>query len=239
MKRIINYLNLEIESYKKIWLLQKELFDLRMKNQIEDTLILLQHNPVYTLGKSSDKDHLLLNPKTLEMKKIEVFEVDRGGDITYHGPGQIVGYPIIRIDELYLDLHRYLRDLEEVIIKTLSHYNLTGTRDQDYTGVWIDKNKVAAIGVKISRWISMHGFAFNVNTDLSYFDGIIPCGIFHKGVTSLEKELGKKIDLNEVKLHLLDNFKTVFNYDCIETFNSIKGFLNEKSLTQIERILDV
>jgi len=135
----------------------------------------------------------------LKINGVDVFHIDRGGDITYHGPGQLVGYPILNLENYYCDIHRYLRDLEEVLILTLQDFGIIGTRNNDFTGVWVGENKIAAIGVKVSKWITMHGFAFNVNTDLRYFDRIIPCGIFHKGVTSLEKLLGKKIAMNEVR----------------------------------------
>jgi lipoyl(octanoyl) transferase len=168
---------------------------------------LLEHPHTYTLGKTADKKNLIGSEEYLEKNKISVYDIDRGGDITYHGPGQIVGYPIIDLTEWQNDTHKYLRGLEEVIIRTCANYNVSGTR--------IENRKIAAIGIKVSRWITMHGFAFNVNTDLSLFSGIIPCGISDKEVTSLQKETSRKIDIQEVKSLLVKNFKEVFNYDVI------------------------
>jgi len=200
---------------------------LRLGNLIDDTFILLEHPHTYTLGKSANENHLLAYDRSLNENRIDVFEIDRGGDITYHGPGQIVGYPIIKLDELYEDVHKYLRELEEIIIRTLDEYNIKSERNDDYTGVWINNNKIAAIGIKVSRWITMHGFAFNVNTDLSYFDKIIPCGIFEKGVTSLSAELGTKIPLKNVKDVVIKHFCKIFNYDSIKHFSSMDEFNNE------------
>jgi lipoyl(octanoyl) transferase len=174
---------------------------------------LLEHPHTYTLGKVADKENLISNDDQLEELGINVYEIDRGGDITYHGPGQIVGYPIIKLTDWKQDTHEYLRGLEEVIMLTCSEYGITTERNSKYTGVWIGQRKVAAIGIKVSRWITMHGFAFNVNTDLNYFGGIIPCGIRDKEVTSLKKELGTDIDLQEVKEKLVNNFQKVFGYE--------------------------
>jgi lipoyl(octanoyl) transferase len=145
--------------------------------------------------------------------KISVFDIDRGGDITYHGPGQIVGYPIIDLKKWKQDTHKYLRSLEKVIIETCADYGLNAIRDPKYTGVWIGDKKISAIGIKVSRWVTMHGFAFNVNTDLDFFSGIIPCGITDKGVTSLKNELSRPIDISEVKEKLVNNFKIIFEYE--------------------------
>ncbi|GAB4290664.1 MAG: lipoyl(octanoyl) transferase LipB [Ignavibacteriaceae bacterium] len=219
MNRILNYLNFDILDYNIAWNIQKEIFDLRIKNRIEDTIILLQHPHTYTLGKTANKKHLISNPEFLKKNQISVFDIDRGGDITYHGPGQIVGYPIINLSDWKQDTHKYLRALEEVIIRTCSDYNLSTGRNSAYTGVWIDERKIAAIGIKVSRWITMHGFAFNISTDLKFFNGIIPCGITDKAVTSLEIETGSKVSVNEVKENLLKNFKNVFSYDEVSVGN--------------------
>lgn len=206
----VQVFNFHRTDYKQTLDLQKKIFSLVQKNAIDDVLILNEHEHVYTIGKSGDDNHLLASEEELELNGANVFHIDRGGDITYHGPGQLVGYPILNLENYYLDIHRYLRDLEEVIILTLQDFGIEGKRNNDFTGVWVGENKIAAIGVKVSKWITMHGFAFNVNTDLSYFDRIIPCGIFHKGVTSLEKLLGKKIAMKEVEESVIKNFGDVF-----------------------------
>ena len=171
---------------------------------------------MYTLGKNGNENNVLLTPTELQEKNIEYFHINRGGDITFHGPGQIVGYPIFDLDKFSTDLGWYLRSLEEVIIKTLAYYGLQGMRSKGETGVWLDANelgkerKICAIGIKCSRWITMHGFAFNVNTNLDYFKNIIPCGIVNKKVTSLQQELNKTFDMNEVKEVVKHQFEQVF-----------------------------
>ena len=210
--RNLLYADLGLIDYKDAWDLQKHTFELRYQKKISDIIYLLEHPHTYTLGKVADKKNLIGSKEYLENKKISVYNIDRGGDITYHGPGQIVGYPIIDLNEWQNDTHKYLRALEEVIIRTCGHYGIMGIRDPKYTGVWIENRKIAAIGVKISRWITMHGFAFNVNTDLSLFTGIIPCGIVDKEVTSLQKELSRSVSIPEVKKILLKNFMEVFGY---------------------------
>ena len=212
----LSYCDLGFIDYKEAWDLQKEVFELRHKSKVSDVLFLLEHPHTYTLGKVADKKNLISSQEYLDKNNISVYEIDRGGDITYHGPGQIVGYPIINLNEWKNDTHKYLRALEEVIIKTCAHYGLIGSREPKYTGVWIEDRKVAAIGIKVSRWITMHGFAFNVNTDLSLFSGIIPCGISDKDVTSIQRELKRKIEIDEVKALLVKNFKEIFNYDEIK-----------------------
>ena len=214
----LTYYNLGTIDYKEAWDLQKRIFDQRYKEEISDTLLLLEHPHTYTLGKTAHKENLVGNDEFLAKNNVSVYEIDRGGDITYHGPGQIVGYPVINLNNWQRDSHKYLRALEEVIIKTCEDYNLNAKRVPKFTGVWIDDRKIAAIGIKISRWITMHGFAFNVSTDLSLFNGIVPCGIKDKAVTSLQKELGKEFNINEVKEKLLFHFKDVFNYDKIVRF---------------------
>ena len=210
--RTLTYCDLGTIDYKEAWDLQKHTFELRYKKKISDIIFLLEHPHTYTLGKVADEKNLIGSKEYLEKKRISVYNIDRGGDITYHGPGQIVGYPIIDLNEWQNDTHKYLRALEEVIIKTCGYYGINGIRDSKYTGVWIENRKIAAIGVKISRWVTMHGFAFNVNTDLSLFKGIIPCGIVDKEVTSLQKELSRSVSIPEVKKILLKNFMEVFGY---------------------------
>ena len=188
--------------------------------------MLLEHPNTYTLGKVTDKNNLLSDPDFLKENKISVYEIDRGGDITFHGPGQIVGYPIINLVNWKRDAHEYLRGLEEVIIRTCDEFGLKSQRNPKYTGVWIDDRKIAAIGIKISRWITMHGFAFNVNTDLSLFNGIIPCGIKEKSVTSLSKELNVEVEIKIVKEKLLNNFKQFFEYQKLINVD-INKFQNE------------
>lgn len=178
--------------------------------------LLVEHPPVYTLGKSGNKENVLLADDEMKEKSIQFFNTNRGGDITFHGPQQIVGYPILDLEKFYTDIGRYLRNIEEVIILTIAEYGIKGERSSGETGVWIEpgimgkERKICAIGVRCSRWITMHGFALNVNTDLSYFNYIIPCGIINKQVTSLEKELGYKLDMNEVKEKVKRNFEKVF-----------------------------
>jgi lipoyl(octanoyl) transferase len=193
-------------------------------------LLFCEHNHVYTLGKSGSVDHLLLNEEQLTAQNIEFFKINRGGDITYHGEGQITGYPIFDMECFFTDVHRYVRALEDVIIRTIAEYGLTGYRIREYTGVWVEgntsflpsvssdkKRKICAIGVHLSRWVTMHGFAFNVNTDLNYYNNIVPCGIedADKTVTSLSYELGRVIDVNEVKDKLKRHFKDVFGFEFV------------------------
>jgi len=213
--RNLTYYNLGLIDYQEAWDLQRTIFKHVVDGEAQNTIILLEHPHTYTLGKVADKKNLVGGKDYLEKNNISVFEIDRGGDITYHGPGQIVGYPIIKLEEWEKDTHKYLRALEEVIIMTCKNYGIDAGRNPKYTGVWIGNKKIAAIGVKISRWVTMHGFAFNVNTDLSLFNGIIPCGISDKEVTSLKKELGKEINISDVKVALLENFRTVFDYDLV------------------------
>lgn len=210
--RTFDYSDLGLIDYKQAWNLQKEIFDLRFRNEIDDTFFLLEHPHTYTLGKVAEKENLISSESQLKELGISVYDIDRGGDITYHGPGQIVGYPILKLSDWKEDTHQYLRGLEEVIILTCREYGIETERNSKYTGVWIGESKIAAIGIKVSRWITMHGFAFNINTDLSYFGGIIPCGIKDKEVTSLQRELGRELSIDEVKEKLITNFKKVFDY---------------------------
>ncbi len=213
ISRLLRHINLGIADYKETWDLQKELMAKRNKGEIPDTLLLLQHPHTYTLGKVADRSNLVGNQEYLHKHNIKVYDIDRGGDITYHGPGQIVGYPIIDLKDWKMDTHLYLRSLEEVIISVCNEYGIHCGRKENYTGVWIDERKICAMGIKVSRWVTMHGFAFNVNTDLSYFNGIIPCGIKDKEVTSLQKELEIEIELNEVSKKIINNFMRIFDYD--------------------------
>ncbi len=182
-------------------------------------LLFVEHPPVYTLGKSGSLDNLLITEEERISKGIDFFKINRGGDITFHGREQIVGYPILDLEKFYTDIGKYLRNLEEVIIQTVNDYGLKGERSPGETGVWLDagvagtERKICAMGIRCSRWVTMHGFAFNVNTDLRYFDCIIPCGIQNKQVTSLQKELGRRVDMEEVKERVRRNFETVFNVE--------------------------
>ncbi|GAB4252858.1 MAG: lipoyl(octanoyl) transferase LipB [Vicingaceae bacterium] len=223
--------DLGLISYKKAWDYQEEIFqnivDRKIQNRNNNTsnptdnyFLFCEHPHVFTLGKSGDEKHLLINEDQLKAKGAEFYKINRGGDITYHGPGQVVGYPILDLDNFFTDIHKYLRLLEEVIILTMAEYGLKGERYEGYTGVWMDVDnaykarKICAMGVRCSRWVTMHGFAFNVNSDLSFFNQIIPCGINDKAVTSLEKELGKKVDLNEVKQKIIKHFEQLFEAKC-------------------------
>lgn len=220
ISKVLKYCDLGFIEYEKAWNLQKVIFDKRLKNEIEDVFLLLEHPNTYTLGRVAKKEHLVGNEDYLKENNFSIFEIDRGGDITYHGPGQIVGYPIINLKDWKKDTHLYLRSLEETIMQTCSYYGLETGRNEKYTGVWVGERKIAAIGIKVSRWITMHGFAFNVNTELKYFDGIIPCGIKDKDVTSLEREFKRKFDISEVKNTLLKHFSQIFRYDDIISVNS-------------------
>ncbi len=209
-----------LTEYGAAWELQKRLQKKRMQNEIPDTLILLEHPHTYTLGKAANKENLIAESNFIQTNNIAIFETDRGGDVTYHGPGQIVGYAILNLAEWKKDAHEYLRAIEETVIKTCKLYGVTAARNSEYTGVWVGENKICAIGVKITRWVTMHGFAFNISTDLDLFNGIIPCGIKGKGVTSLNVETEKIAEINDVKEKLIENFAEVFGYEKIERKNS-------------------
>ena len=225
MNNKIFFKDLGLRSYKEVWDLQEVLLKQNVDKKVKEEtrsltnhhLLFVEHPPVYTLGKSGKKEHILINEAEMKEKEIEFFHINRGGDITFHGPGQLVGYPILDLDKFKTDLGWYLRSLEEVFIATMAEYGLKGDRSPGETGVWIDpdkkgkERKICAMGIKCSRWITMHGFAFNVNTDLQYFNYIVPCGIENKQVTSLEKELGRKLDMQEVKEKVKRNFELVFN----------------------------
>lgn len=215
------------KDYKETWDYQESLFEeiveLKRKNRAENTdlptpnyFLFVEHPHAYTLGKSGHMENLLIDEAALAKKGATFYKINRGGDITYHGPGQIVGYPIIDLENFFTDIHKYLRSLEEVIIRTLADYGIKGERSEGETGVWLDvgtpfARKICAMGVRASRWVTMHGFALNVNTDLGYFDNIIPCGIRGKAVTSLNVELSKeKVDTEEVKTLILKHFGEIF-----------------------------
>lgn len=222
------YENLGLIDYKEAWDYQEKIFratvdqkiQLRNEETTEPTknyILFCEHPHVYTLGKSGDKSHLLLNEESLEANNATYYEINRGGDITYHGPGQLVVYPIFDLDHFFSDIHKYLRYLEESVIQTLEHYGLESGRVEGLTGVWIDGDKptarkICAIGVKSSRWVTMHGIGFNVNSDLSYFSHIIPCGIQDKAVTSLQRELGREVDFAEVAEVLKSKIATQFGF---------------------------
>jgi len=231
MNKTIQLQDLGNRDYKDTWDYQEEIFkgivDIKIQNRRDATFIatpnfflFVEHPHVYTLGKSGDISNLLLSEKQLESKGATFYKINRGGDITYHGPGQIVGYPILDLENFFTDIHKYLRFLEEVIILTLADYNIIGTRSDGETGVWLGvgtpfARKICAMGVRASRWVTMHGFALNVNVDLGYFDNIIPCGIKGKAVTSLHAELGRQINEEEVKEKILKYFKQLFEAEFI------------------------
>ncbi len=213
--KLLSYINANEITFSDAWKLQQTIFDKRKSGAIDDTLILLEHPHTYTLGKTAKREHLIYNEKQLEEQGISVFDIDRGGDITYHGPGQIVGYPIIDLNNWKKDTHLYLRELEQVLIDMLKEYGIESGRKEGLTGVWIEDRKIAAIGIKISSWITMHGFAVNINTDLGLFSGIIPCGIRDKKVTSLAKELNAEVVIGEVKTKIVNQFMNHFGYDSL------------------------
>jgi lipoyl(octanoyl) transferase len=228
----VQFRDLGLMAYKPAWDLQEKLLNtnlaIKARARSEDRnmpahsiatthyLLFCEHPPVFTLGKSGDAGHVLISTDEQTSRGIEFFHTNRGGDITFHGPGQIVGYPILDLEKFYTDIGKYLRNLEEVIIRVLQDFGIRGERSQGETGVWIEpgvpgrERKICAMGVRCSRWITMHGFALNVNTDLSYFNHIIPCGIENKQVTSLQKELGREPDMEEVKQSVRKNFEKVF-----------------------------
>lgn len=230
MNKEVYFQNLGIRDYKDTWDYQEKLFaDIvadKMKKRTnpdqrtENYFLTVSHPHVYTLGKSGDFSNLLLNEKQLESKGATFYKINRGGDITYHGPGQLVGYPILDLENFFTDIHKYLRLLEETIILVLAEYGLKGERSPGETGVWLDvgtpfARKICAMGVRASRWVTMHGFALNVNTDLGYFDHIIPCGIRGKGVTSLHVELQRTVDEREVERHVLRYFSQLFEANIV------------------------
>ncbi|WP_186753769.1 lipoyl(octanoyl) transferase LipB [Echinicola salinicaeni] len=236
MNQLINkkvkFIDLGQKDYKETWDYQEELFAgtvaLKIQNRknspeqqqiTPNYLLFVEHPHVYTLGKSGELSHLLLDENALAEKKATFYKINRGGDITYHGPGQLVGYPLLDLDNFFTDIHKYLRYLEEAIILTLADYGITAGRIEGLTGVWLDHEKqqnprkICALGVKSSRWVTMHGFAFNVNADLSYFNNIVPCGISDKAVTSMHLELGKAVDEAEVKEKVKNHIAKLFEIE--------------------------
>jgi len=234
LNKQVLFQDLGLMDYKVCWEYQESLFNetiaqkianrnLEPKQQVEtkNHLLFVEHPHVYTLGKSGDASHLLINDHQLEEKQATYYKINRGGDITYHGPGQLVGYPILDLDHFFTDIHKYLRLLEETIILTLDEYGIKAGRSKGETGVWLDEDnifkarKICAMGVRCSRWVTMHGWGFNVNSNLDYFSNIIPCGIQDKAVTSLNKELGHDVDMNDIKEKLKKHFSALFECEII------------------------
>lgn len=234
MNRKAQFIQLGIVDYKEAWDYQVEIFNKILSVKAENRtlpetaqrstdnfVIFCEHPHVFTLGKSGDETNLLIPKEDLDSIQATYYHINRGGDITYHGPGQIVGYPVIDLENFFTDIHRYMRVMEEAVIQTLAEYNIVSGRIPGLTGVWIDPTesqyarKICALGVKTSRWVTMHGFAFNINTDLRYFDYIIPCGIKEKSVTSMEKELGKRLDMKEVQAVLKEKLRQQFEMEWV------------------------
>ncbi len=230
MEKVVNFTDWGTIDYKSAWdqqetlfkelvdtkLLERE-FEISSKTVLKNTLIFCEHPHVYTLGKSGDVSNLLLDEEGLKKANAVFYPINRGGDITYHGPNQLVVYPIFDLEQFFTDIHRYLRTLEEAVILTLAEYGIISGRYEGYTGVWIDADnekarKICAMGVRCSRWVTMHGLAFNINTDLAYFKNIIPCGIDDKDVTSMERELGRKVEMEEVKEKLKRHIANLFEF---------------------------
>jgi len=226
---VVRFEDLGIKDYQEVWNYQEKLFaetialkiERRNGTSTEETknhLLFCEHPHVFTLGKSGSLDNLLLNETGLEENEAQFYQINRGGDITYHGPGQLVAYPIFDLDYFFTDIHKYMRFLEEAVIRTLAKYGLKGERSDGFTGVWLDVNspsarKICAMGVKSSRWVTMHGIGFNINSNLSYFSHIVPCGIDDKAVTSLQKELNREIDMDELKAILKNELAEVFGFE--------------------------
>lgn len=231
MNKEVEFIDWGLTDYQEAWDKQEQVFEqtvaLKVKNRTENTqeptpnfLVFCEHPHVYTLGKSGHPENLLLDDQGLKEKEATYYKINRGGDITYHGPGQIVGYPILDLDNFFTDIHLYLRTLEEAVILTLADYGIAAGRYEGYTGVWLDADnekarKICAMGVRCSRWVTMHGFAFNVNTDLDYFKNIVPCGIDDKDVTSMQRELGMALDMEEVKGKLKNHIAKLFGMQLI------------------------
>lgn len=232
MNKKVKFEDLGLIDYKKCWDYQEDLFSgilkVKSKNRKENTinptnnyLLFCEHPHVYTLGKSGDEKNLLVNEEYLKIRGATFHKINRGGDITYHGPGQLVVYPILDLDYFFSDIHKYLRLLEESVILTLKDYGIAGQRLDGFTGVWVDAEKetprkICAIGVKCSRWVTMHGIGFNINSNLDYFKHIVPCGIEDKSVTSLQKETSQEIDMGELKLRFKKNFKILFGINWVD-----------------------
>lgn len=231
MNKKVEFIDWGLIDYQEAWNRQETIFDSTVVSKIQNRtnntaletsnyLVFCEHPHVYTLGKSGKPENLLLNDQGLADKQATYYKINRGGDITYHGPGQIVGYPILDLDNFFTDIHLYLRTLEEAVILTLSDYGIVAGRYPGFTGVWIDADnekarKICAMGVRCSRWVTMHGFAFNVNADLDYFKNIVPCGIDDKDVTSMRRELGRELDMEEVKQKLKSHIATLFEMQLV------------------------
>lgn len=232
--RVVQFQDLGLMDYKQCWDLQEQLFEATIQQKInnrnlaleeqvvtQNHLLFVEHPHVYTLGKSGDEKHLLLSESALKENQATYYKINRGGDITYHGPGQLVAYPILDLDHFFTDIHKYLRLLEETIILTLADYGIVAGRSKGETGVWLDSElpgkarKICAMGVRCSRWVTMHGWGFNVNSNLNYFNNIVPCGIVDKSVTSMQQELGRELDMEEVKGKLLNNFLRLFEAELL------------------------
>ncbi|MCS7073751.1 MAG: lipoyl(octanoyl) transferase LipB [Bacteroidia bacterium] len=228
MKPKVEFRSLGLRPYQEVWdeqeRLLQEIIAIKMQNRFSANpvptpgyLLFCEHPHVYTLGKSGKQAHLLLSQEQLYTQQIAYVQTNRGGDITYHGPGQLVGYPILDLERFFTDIGRYMRTIEEAIIQTIAFYGIQGSRITGLTGVWVDvenkPRKIAAMGVRCSRWVTMHGFALNVNTDLSYFSNIVPCGISDKGVTSIAKEIGKHVAMDEVEMQIKKKLQELFNWE--------------------------
>ncbi len=244
----VSFTDLGLIDFSAAWQLQETLLQeiisekktIDIKLQTTNYLLFCEHPHVYTLGKSGKENNLLIDKKVLSQNNATFYKINRGGDITYHGPGQLVGYPILNLDLFFNDIHKYMRCLEEIVIRTLAEYNLHGERIEKLTGVWLDAGKpsarkICAFGVRCSRWVTMHGWALNVNTDLSYFNNIVPCGISDKAVTSMEKELATQLDMNEVKQKLKKHFADVFNVLIDEL--SYESVLFKNNLTSFQKTI--
>jgi len=212
-------LELGLTKYQEAYQLQKTLQLQRVEGEISDLLLLLEHPPTITIGKSGTLDNILVSGDKLSQQGISLFFIDRGGDVTYHGPGQLVGYPIVDLKQREKDLHCYIKNLEEVILRTLKDFSINGDRDERHPGVWINEEEIAAIGLSVRKWVSMHGFALNINTDLEHFSFINPCGFSNRRATSMSKILGRDVPMEEVTKSLISHFYNVFDFPEISRYN--------------------
>lgn len=226
-------------KYMPVWEFQKQLQQMRIANEIPDVLIFVEHPPVYTIGKNGTENHIIAPSQQLAKEGIEVIPVDRGGDVTYHGPGQLVGYPIFDLKQHRKSVSYFMRQLEEVFIQALKKWHIEAGRNEGYTGVWVGNDKIVALGVRISRWVTMHGFAFNVEPNLAHFNGIIPCGIFHLGVTSLRELLGHSVGLDNVKTPVLDAFQKCFGFSQIRQIEIDRENLSQAPAAEARRLAEL
>jgi lipoate-protein ligase B len=231
LKKTCLSFDLGLVDYSIAWQLQLDLVRLRQQELIPDILLYVQHPPVITLGRSSKPEHLLVSQDELARQGVSVHAIERGGDVTYHGPGQQVVYPIFQLKQYRQDLIYFLRSLEEIVIQCLACYNVAGCRNPGYTGVWVDTSKICAIGIAVKRWISYHGLAFNLNSNLEHFQWIVPCGIHDKGVTSLAQVLHRPIDEEQVRYQMLQAFNDVFQFDCSSfgKMDSLRDLIKKRS----------